>query len=32
MVRYESRKLNGHEKIYVTHDLELASTIHTLKM
>ena len=29
---YESRKLNEHEQNYLTHDLELAMIIHTLKM
>jgi len=32
VVCYESRKMNEHEKNYVTHDLELASIIHALKM
>lgn len=32
MVCYESRKLNEHEQNYVTHDLELAVIIPTLKM
>jgi hypothetical protein len=32
VVYYESRKLNEHEKLYVTHDLELPSIVHTLKM
>ena len=32
MVGYESRKLNEHENKYVTHDIELESIIHTLKM
>ena len=32
VVCYESRKLNENEKNYVTHDLELASIIHALKM
>jgi hypothetical protein len=31
MILYESRKLND-TKHYVTHDLELATTVHTLKM
>jgi len=31
-VCYESWKLNEHEKNYPTHDLELATIIHTLKM
>ena len=30
-VCYESRKLNEHEKKYLTHDLELAKIIHALK-
>ena len=29
---YESRKLKEHEKNYVTHDLELSSIVHALKM
>lgn len=29
---YDSRKLNEYEVNYVTHDLELATIIHTLKM
>ena len=32
MVCYESRKLKDHEKNYPTHDLELASIVHALKM
>jgi hypothetical protein len=32
VVCYESRKLNDHEINYVTHDLELASIVHDLKM
>ena len=32
VVYYESRKLNEHEIHYVTHDIELASIVHTLKM
>ena len=32
VVCYESRKLKDHEKNYVTHDLELASIVHALKM
>jgi hypothetical protein len=32
VVCYESRKLNEHEVNYVTHDLELATIMHTLKM
>ena len=32
VVSYESRKLKEHEKNYATHDLELATIIHALKM
>jgi hypothetical protein len=32
VVCYESRKLNEHEQHYVTHDLELATIVHALKM
>ena len=32
MVFYESRKLKEHERIYATHDLELAVIEHALKM
>jgi hypothetical protein len=32
VINYESRKLNEHEKHYVTHDLELAAIVHALKM
>ena len=32
VVCYESRKLNEHEQNYLTHDLELATIIHALKM
>ena len=32
VIGYESRKLKEREKKYATHDLELASMIHTLKM
>jgi hypothetical protein len=32
VVCYESRKLNEHEVNYVTHDLELATIVHALKM
>ena len=32
VVAYESRKLKDHEKNYATHDLELYTIIHTLKM
>lgn len=31
VVCYDSRKLNEHEKNYVTHDLELTMIIHALK-
>jgi hypothetical protein len=31
VVCYESRKLKEHERFYVTHDLELAVIVHTLK-
>ena len=31
-VCYESRKLNEHEQNYLTHNLELATIIHALKM
>jgi hypothetical protein len=31
-VYYESRKLNEHEVNYVTHDLELDTIVHALKM
>jgi hypothetical protein len=31
IICYESRKLKEHERNYVTHDLELASIVHTLK-
>jgi hypothetical protein len=31
VICYESRKLKEHEKNYATHDLELASIVHTLK-
>ena len=31
-IAYESRKLNIHEKNYVTYDLELVVVIHALKM
>jgi hypothetical protein len=32
MVCYESSKLKEHERIYATHDLELATIVHALKM
>jgi len=32
VVCYDSRNLNKHKKKYMTHDLELAAIIHTLKM
>jgi hypothetical protein len=32
VIFYKSRKLNEHEINYVTHDLELAAIVHTLKM
>jgi len=32
VICYESRKMKEHEKNYVTHDLELASIVHALKM
>jgi hypothetical protein len=32
VVCYESRKLKEYERIYATHDLELADIVHTLKM
>jgi hypothetical protein len=32
VVIYESRKSNGHDQKYVTHDLELAAIVHALKM
>ena len=32
VVCYESQKLNEHEVNYVTHDLELATIVHALKM
>jgi hypothetical protein len=32
LICYESQKLKEHEKNYVTHDLELATVIHALKM
>ena len=32
VICYESRKLKDHEKKYSTHDLELATIVHALKM
>jgi hypothetical protein len=32
VIFYKSRKLNEHEINYLTHDLELASIVHDLKM
>ena len=32
MICYESRKLKEHDQNYPTHDIELASIIHTLRM
>ena len=32
VVSYESRKLKDHDMNYATHDLELASIVHDLKM
>ena len=32
MICYESRKLKEHEKKYATHDLELTTIVHALKM
>jgi hypothetical protein len=32
VICYESQKLNEHEVNYVTHDLELAAIVHSLKM
>jgi hypothetical protein len=32
VICYEFQKLNEHEVNYVTHDLELATIVHTLKM
>ena len=32
VIFYETRKLKEHEKKYVTHDLELVSIVHALKM
>jgi hypothetical protein len=29
---YKSRKLKEHERLYATHDLELAAIVHALKM
>jgi hypothetical protein len=32
MIYYESRKLKEHERNYVTHDLQMAAVINSLKM
>jgi hypothetical protein len=32
VIFYESRKSNEHEVNYVTHDMELATIVHALKM
>ena len=32
VICYEFRKLKEHEKNYATHDLELATIVHALKM
>jgi hypothetical protein len=32
VINYESQKLNEHEQRYVTHDLDLATIVHALKM
>ena len=32
VICYESRKLKEHERNYATHDLELATIVHALKM
>jgi hypothetical protein len=32
VVCYESRNLKEHERLYATHDLELATIVHALKM
>ena len=32
VISYESRKLKEHQHNYATHDLELATIIHALKM
>jgi len=32
VVCYKSRNLKEHERLYVTHDLELVSILHALKM
>ena len=32
VICYESRKLKEHKKNYATHDIELASIVHALKM
>ena len=31
LICFESRKLKEHERLYATHDLELASIVHALK-
>jgi len=31
-MHHESCNLKGHDKSYVTHDLELAAIVHSLKM
>jgi hypothetical protein len=31
VICFESKKLKEHERLYATHDLELASIVHTLK-
>ena len=31
LICYESRKLKEHERLYATHDLELAAIVHALK-
>ena len=32
VIGYETRKLKEHERNYTTHDLELATIVHALKM
>jgi hypothetical protein len=32
VIFYESKKLNEHEVNYVTHDIQLVSIVHDLKM
>ena len=32
VICYESKKLNGHERNYDMHDLELTTIVHALKM